>query len=130
MAIGPTLGLLQSELFPTEIRATASGIIKALAHVIWMVNNKLFPMAVASFGFHSVVYFYAVMTGVLAAWGFITIKETDRLSLTQIQDMHKKKNQVFPMTNNDVDEEKNKRTYAGICGDVVSKAVKREETAM
>ena len=112
MALGPTLGLLKSELFPTEIRATASGIIVALAYVIWMVNNKLFPMAVASLGFHSVVYFYAVMTGVLAAWGFITIKETDRLSLTQIQDMHKKKNQVFPMTNNKVDEEKNRRKRA------------------
>ena len=67
MAIVPTLGLLKSELFPTEIRATASGIIMALAYVMWMINNKLFPMAVASFGFHSVVYFYAAIPGVMAA---------------------------------------------------------------
>ena len=94
MAIVPTLGLLRSELFPTEIRATASGIISASANLTWMVNNKLFPMAVASFGFHSVVYFYAAMTGVMAAWGLLTMKNTDQLSLTEIQDMQQKTESV------------------------------------
>ena len=86
----PTVGLLRGELFSTEIRATASGIIMAMGNLTLMVNLKLFPMAVASFGFHSVVYFYAVMIGVMVAWGFLTIKDTDRLSLTEIQDMQEK----------------------------------------
>ena len=46
-------------------------------------------MAVESLGFHYVVYFYAIITALLAAWGFLTKKNTDELCLVNIQDMHK-----------------------------------------
>ena len=77
------------ELFPTEIRATACGSVMAMGKAAAVVNYKLFPMALASFGFHQVLYFYAFITAFMAAWGFFTIKDTDHLSLTQIQDMLK-----------------------------------------
>ena len=44
-------------------------------------------MAVASFGFQYIVYFYALMLTIMVIWGFLTIKDTDRLSLTEIQEM-------------------------------------------
>ena len=44
-------------------------------------------MAIATFGFHYVVYFYALMLAIMVIWGFLTIKDTDRLSLTEIQEM-------------------------------------------
>ena len=75
------------ELFPTEIRATAIGIVMAMGKITLVVNYKLFPMAVTSFGFHYVMYFYALITALMGAWGFLTIRETDELSLTEIQDM-------------------------------------------
>ena len=53
-----------------------------------MVNVKLFPTAVASVGFHWVVYFYAAVAAVLTTWGLLTIKDTDKLSLTEIQSMY------------------------------------------
>ena len=90
IGIHPILTLLRGELFPTEIRATASGIVMAASELVLMINLKLFPMAVAAFGFHYVVYFYAIITSLLAVWGFFTIKNTDQLSLTEIQDMHEK----------------------------------------
>ena len=44
-------------------------------------------MAVSSFGFQYVVYFYALMLAIMVIWGILTIKDTDQLSLVEIQDM-------------------------------------------
>ena len=87
IGIIPTLGLLRSEAFPTEIRATAVGIVMAMGKVILAANQKFFPTAVASFGFNYVVYFYALIMAIMVMWGFLTIPETDGLSLTDIQDL-------------------------------------------
>ena len=107
IAIAPTIGLLRSELFPTEIRATASGIIWAMGDLTAMVNLKLFPMAVASFGFHSVMYFYAAITGLMVTWGILTIENTDRLSLTEIQDkQNNNKTEMSAISNRDKDDRK------------------------
>ena len=84
------LNVLCGELFPTEIRATSNGIVFAISHVALMGNYKLYPIAVETFGFHYVVYFYAAVTAAFTIWGLLTIKDTDRLSLTEIQEMHKK----------------------------------------
>ena len=81
--------MLCGELFPTEIRATSSGIVMATSFVFLMGNYKLYPIAVETFGFHYVLYFYASITGIFTLWGLLTIKNTDQLSLTEIQDMHK-----------------------------------------
>ena len=82
--------VLCGELFPTEIRATSSGIVFAASYVALMGNYKLYPIAVDTFGFHYVMYFYSAVTAILTIWGLLTIKNTDRLSLTEIQDMHKR----------------------------------------
>ena len=62
----------------------------AMGKVTLVANYKFFPMAVASFGFHYVLYFYALITALMSIWGFFTIKDTDQLSLTEIQNMLKK----------------------------------------
>ena len=54
-----------------------------------VANYKFFPIAIASFGFHFVVYFFALMMAITVIWGFRTMIDTDRLSLTEIQDMGK-----------------------------------------
>ena len=81
--------MLRCELFPTEIRATAGSIVIAMGRLILMANYKLFPVAIASFGFHYVVYFFAMMMAIMVTCGFLTIKDTDRLTLTEIQTMGK-----------------------------------------
>ena len=80
MGILPTLLVLKGELFPTEIRATAAGLTTSIGTIVGMANYKLFPMAVESLGFHYVVYFYAIITTLLGAWGFLTIKNNDEES--------------------------------------------------
>ena len=105
--IYPNIGVLCSELFPTEIRATSSGIVRALSYIALMVNYKLYPMAMKSFGLHNVVYYYAGITAVFTIWVFLAIKNTDRLSLIEIQDMNKKTGvSGFINKNKDESEEK------------------------
>ena len=81
--------MLKNELFPTGIRATAGSIVIVLGRVTAVANYKFFPIAVASFGFHYVVYFFALMMAIMVTWGFRTMIDTDKLSLTEIQDMGK-----------------------------------------
>ena len=86
----PTIYVLVGELFPTKIRATSNGIVFAASYVALMGNLKMYPIAVDNFPFHYVMYFYAVIMAILVIWGGLTIRDTDKLSLTDIQNMHKK----------------------------------------
>ena len=55
-----------------------------------MVNQKLFPITLSTFGFYPIAYFYAVILAVLTLYGWLTIKDTDKLSLLEVQCMYKK----------------------------------------
>ena len=88
--IFPNLGVLCSKRFPTEIRATSTGIVRALSYVALLGNYKLYPMALKSFGLYHVVYLYASITAAFTLWVSLVIRNTDRLSLIEIQDMHEK----------------------------------------
>ena len=91
MGIQPTLGVICSESFPTEIRNTSYGIVFALQYIALMVNVKLFPLALSSFGFYPVAYFYAAIAAMFTIWGMLTIKNTENLRLSKIQGMYSKK---------------------------------------
>ena len=108
----PTINVLCGELFPTKIRATANGIVMATTYIAFMVNLKIYPIAVAAFAFHYVMYFYAAMMAFMVVWGGLTIKYTDKLSLTEIQDMHKKTN-VCGIATRNRDEPKGKEDEVG-----------------
>ena len=99
--------MLKGELFCTEIRATASGIVEAIGKLILVANHKFFPLAIVSFGFHYVVYFFSAMTAIMVIWGSLTIKDTDQLSLTEIQDMDRNAEQKKE------EEEKSEKANAG-----------------
>ena len=62
----------------------------ALGKSTLVANYKFFPIAVTSFGFHYVFYFYSFITALMAVWGYLTIEDTDQLSLTEVQNMLKK----------------------------------------
>ena len=82
-----SLSFLRAESFPTEIRATACGYVVALGKVLLALNEKFFPIAIASFGFLNVVYYYALIMTIMVIWGCLTIKDTEELSLTEIHDI-------------------------------------------
>ena len=102
------LNVLCGESFPTEIRATSNGIVYATSYVALMANYKLYPIAVATFSFHYVVYFYAAITAALTLWGLLTISDTDKLSLTEIQNMYK--NEEGKHEQRDTDSERTQDT--------------------
>ena len=56
-----------------------------------MVNQKLFPIVLSSYGFYTVVYFYATVVALFTTYGWLTMKETDKLSLSEVQVMYRKK---------------------------------------
>ena len=90
IGITPTLHVLCSESFPAEIRATSNGIVFALQYLAQMLNVRFFPIALSSFGFHPVAYFYATVVAAFTIWGWLTIKDTDKLSLSEIQGIYRK----------------------------------------
>ena len=81
---------MSGELFPTDIRASACGIVMAMGKITMVANYKFFPMATAAFGFHYVLYFYALTSALMALWGLFTIQDTDKLSLTEVQQLLKR----------------------------------------
>ena len=52
-----------------------------------MVNEKFFPIAIASFGFRNVVYYYSLIMTIMVIWGCLTIRDTEQLSLAEIHDI-------------------------------------------
>ena len=91
IGIQPTLHVLSCESFPTNIRATSHGIIYALQQITIMVNQKLFPIVLSTYGFYTIVYFYATVVALFTTYGWLTMKETDKLSLSEVQVMFNKK---------------------------------------
>ena len=77
-----------------------------------MVNLKIYPIAVAAFAFHYVMYFYAAMMAFMVVWGGLTIKYTDKLSLTEIQEMQKKTDEC-EITSRNRDEPQGKEDAGG-----------------
>ena len=65
-------------------------ILATIGFIALVANLKFFPMAVESLGFHNMVYLNAIIAALLAAWGFLTMRNTDELSLVEIQDIQKK----------------------------------------
>ena len=114
----PTIYLLFGELFPTKIRATSNGIAFAASYVALMGNLKMYPIAVAAIGFHYVMYFYAVIMAFMVIWGGLKIKDTDKLSLTEIQDMHKKTD-VSGITSKNKEENEEKEEGNVVNGNAV-----------
>ena len=55
-----------------------------------MVNQKLFPIVLSTYGFYTIVYFYATVVALFTMYGWLTMKETDKLSLSEVQVMYKK----------------------------------------
>ena len=114
----PALNLLNGELFPTKIRATSSGIVLASSYIALMGNYKVYPILIETFGLHHLMYLYAVITAFMVIWGGLKIKDTDKLSLTEIQDMHKKTD-VSGITSKNKGENKEKEEGNVINGNAI-----------
>ena len=89
----PVLHIIKGEIFPTEIRTLAVGIVMATNHIPLIINMVVFPMATSGGFFHIACYVFAVCTLFMAFWAMITIKETDGMSLVEVEELYEKENQ-------------------------------------
>ena len=76
-----------NELFPTDIRALSVGIVNTLENVVYMINAKLFPTMVYSWGFQVVMYLYTASSWLLTVWAWIALKNTEGKTLVEVEEM-------------------------------------------
>ena len=92
LGLMPVLHIIKGEIFPTEIRTLAVGIVMATNHIPLIINMVVFPMATSGGLFHIACYVYSVCALFMAVWAMITIKETDGLSLVEVEELYEKGN--------------------------------------
>ena len=79
----PQMGMIcQSTLFS---RSPAVGIVHGLDNITCSLTLKLFPSLIKWFNFSGTNYFYATTALALTLWGWVAIKETDGLSLAEVE---------------------------------------------
>ena len=86
----PVLNILAAELFPTEIRSISVGIVKALNNVASLVNMTIYPIVSGANAFQELMFGYGAVAIFMALWAIITVKETDNMSLMEIEKLYKK----------------------------------------
>ena len=93
LGLMPILHIIKGEIFPTEIRTLAVGIAMAINHIPLIINMVVFPMATSSGLFHIACYVYSICALFMAVWAIITMKETDDMSLVEVEELYEKENQ-------------------------------------
>ena len=95
-AIGiiPVLHSLLSELFPTEIRTQAIGLVQACDWSSGAISINLFPQMKDYFTFHGLFFFYGATGLFNCIWGFKTIPDNRGKSLIKVEEMYEKKTAV------------------------------------
>ena len=92
-AIGiiPVLHSLLSELFPTEIRTQAIGLVQACDWGSGAISMNFFPQMKDYFTFYGLFFFYG-STGLFnCIWGLKTIPDNRGRSLIKVEEMYEEK---------------------------------------
>ena len=92
-AIGvmPVLHSLLSEVFPTEIRTQAIGLVQALDWGNGAITVNFFPQMKKYLSFHGLFFLYGTVGLVMCLWGLKTIPDNRGKSLVKVEDMYEKK---------------------------------------
>ena len=53
-----------------------------------MISAKVFPYQVDSLGFHGTMWVHAAISAVMTLWAMLTLKDTDGLTLVQVERMY------------------------------------------
>ena len=86
----PVLNILTGELFPTEISNISVGIVKAVTYVAAYANMMAYPMVSSANAFRELMFGYGAIAAFMAVWAIMTVKETDNMSLVEIEKLFTK----------------------------------------
>ena len=89
LGILPTLNILLAELFPTDIRNISAGVVRAVAYSAAYCNMMAYPMISSADAFFELMLGYGTICAFMAVWAIITVKDTDNMSLVEIENSFK-----------------------------------------
>ncbi|XP_050430138.1 facilitated trehalose transporter Tret1-like [Adelges cooleyi] len=84
LAITPIPWSVQSEIFPTSVKGTMSGVSHSCAYLLMFVTLKIYPAMVIHLGIQTVLSIYAGVCLITALYGAFLFPETQGKSLDEI----------------------------------------------
>ena len=95
VTILPILFTLIGELFPTEIRTLAMGIVQSLEFGSGAIIVKLYPDMKYSMGLHGLLYLYTCIGLFNSFWGYYTIPDNRSKSLIEVEQSYDSKSPLI-----------------------------------
>ena len=89
------MNILLAELFPTDIRSISVGIVRAVAYMANYGNMMAYPMVSSVNAFGELMFVYGAIAAFMTVWAIITVKETDNMSLVEIENSFKRVKNSF-----------------------------------
>ena len=89
LGILPIQNILLSELFPTDIRNISVGFVRAVAYLAIYCNMMVYPLASSANIFFELMLGYGAISAFMTVWAIITVKDTDSMSLVEIERSYK-----------------------------------------
>ena len=89
LGIFPVLNIVVAEVFPTDIRSIAVGIVMAMSYLAAYCSMMTYPIVSGADAFHELMFAYGAISVFMTVWAIFTLKETDHLSLVEIERMFK-----------------------------------------
>ena len=83
--------VLVGELFPTDIRTISIGIVNGVDYLVFAFATEAFPVLLEWLHFYGLNFYYAAFCLFMTLWGMMTIKDIDRLSLVEIEQIYNAK---------------------------------------
>ena len=91
MTVQPVLYTLVGELFPTEIRTLAVGIVQSSFFASAFIIVKSFPDLRSLIGIHGVCYLYASLGLLNTFWSICTIPDNRGMSLIRVEESYERR---------------------------------------
>ena len=95
LCILPVLNILLGELFPTDIRNISVGIVMAVTYMAAYGNMMAYPMVSSANAFRELMFGYGAVATFMTVWAMYTVKETDKMSLVEIEKMFRRVQNSF-----------------------------------
>ena len=87
----PILDMLDSELYPTEIRTESLGVTRSTIFTVAGISTFLYPFVVQAIGLYGVFAYFTILSLFCTIWGFLSIPDTRGQSLVKIEELFEKK---------------------------------------
>ena len=87
----PVLNVLNSELYPTEIRTLSIGITQTMLLTSVFISVKIYPNLKDLMGLPCLCILYSLICIFVIIWGAKTIPDNRGKSLVKVEELHEKK---------------------------------------